>query len=802
MHNKSMTDYLASIKTIVDNIRAAGRMIDNEDVLHYILNGLPPSYQSFKTTIRSSLQPINLDDLYSLLRSEEVHQTTDAARELSFSTPSPVPDGQTALFSTRGRSRGRSSFNRGRGRTYSNNTNRATSRTPRFEGECQICGKRGHSAVNCWHRGNFSYTPPQSSASSVALVVESEPAPWYLDSGALAHLTPDALPLQQQQSYSGRDQVFVGNGHSLPIQNVGNGLLPTPTRKLLLNDLFHVPKLTHRLISISKLTNDNNCSIKFDKSGFCVKDLMTKQPLLHGQCRNGLYPIPFQQSILAASTTLAPSDRFALSWHRRLGHPNQKTVAAISKSFPSLCISSLKSLCNACALSKSHRLPFFSSENVSSFPLELIHMDVWGPSPVASNDGFRYFLVLIDDYTKYTWVYLLKQKNEVSSFLVNFINYIEKQFNTAVHTLRSDGGTEFNNSHLKNFTLSRGITHQFSCPYTPQQNGVSERKIRHISETARTLLLDANLPSYLWSAAVLTAVFLINYLPSPNTNFTSPHQLLFKTPPDYTILRPFGCRCYPWTRFSAPHKLAPRSIPCIFLGYSTSHKGYKCYHPSTNKTIISRHVRFDKSLFPFLPTPSTTFQETNSITSASYLPPSPPHLLPLSSDPTIITPAPSSSSSTTQHSPLPTNTNSSNSSVSSPSITPKPNHPMITRSQTGTLKPRILLDLSHVLHSTPTCFSTANKDSNWRQAMSVEFRALQAQGTWSLVPHPARQPIIGCKWIYKLKHLSNGNIARYKARLVVQGFKQSYGIDYFETFSPVVKHTTIRLFLLVALHHD
>ncbi|KAI0488074.1 hypothetical protein KFK09_027898 [Dendrobium nobile] len=303
MQGKNMIDYLATIKTTVDNIRAAGGTIDNEDVLHHILNGLPPSYQSFKTTIRSSLHPISLDDLYSLLRSEEVHQTTDALREISFSNTSS--EGQAALFSNRGRSRGRSSSQRGRGRYPSTNIPRAASRTPRFDGDCQICGKRGHSATNCWHRGNFSYTPPSSS--NIALVTESDSSPWYLDSGASAHLTPDSQSLQQSTPYNGRDQVFVGNGNPLPIQNIGNGILPTPTRKLALTPLFHVPRLTHRLISISKLTRDNNCSITFDKSGFRVKDTKTKQSLLRGQCRNGLYPIPCSPSIVAASTTVASS---------------------------------------------------------------------------------------------------------------------------------------------------------------------------------------------------------------------------------------------------------------------------------------------------------------------------------------------------------------------------------------------------------------------------------------------------------------------------------------------------------------
>ncbi|PKU60455.1 Retrovirus-related Pol polyprotein from transposon TNT 1-94 [Dendrobium catenatum] len=215
MQNKSMTDYLASIKSIVDNIRAAGGTIDNEDVLHYIINGLPPSYQSFKTTIRSSLQPISLDDLYSLLRSEEVHQSTDAIRDLSFSTASPT-DGPNALFTNHGRSCGRFFSTRGRGRSFFNNANRTTTRSPRFEGDCQICGKRGHSTVNCWHRGNFNYTAPTSN-SNVALLTNSESSPWYLDSGASAHLTPDPAPIQQPTSYSGRDQVFVGNGQSLPI---------------------------------------------------------------------------------------------------------------------------------------------------------------------------------------------------------------------------------------------------------------------------------------------------------------------------------------------------------------------------------------------------------------------------------------------------------------------------------------------------------------------------------------------------------------------------------------------------------
>ncbi|PKU82563.1 Retrovirus-related Pol polyprotein from transposon TNT 1-94 [Dendrobium catenatum] len=261
MQNKTMTEYLASVKVLVDNINAAGGSVDSEDVLHYILNGLPPNYQSFKTFIRSSLQPISLDNLYSLLRSEEVHQTTDAVKDLSFSSTAAPADSTLALFTNRGRGRGRFNSSRGRGR---NSGASRPPRAPRFDGHCQICGKVGHSAVTCWHRGNFQYTSPAPS-NDVALLANNSTADtnsWYLDSGATAHLSPDLLPFQQP--YTGKDHVLVGNGNSVPIQHLGDGLLPTPTRKLLLKPLLHVPNLTHRLLSISKLITDNHCSITFD----------------------------------------------------------------------------------------------------------------------------------------------------------------------------------------------------------------------------------------------------------------------------------------------------------------------------------------------------------------------------------------------------------------------------------------------------------------------------------------------------------------------------------------------------------
>ncbi|KAI0500672.1 hypothetical protein KFK09_018888 [Dendrobium nobile] len=375
---------------------------------------------------------------------------------------------------------------------------------------------------------------------------------------------------------------------------------------------------------------------------FRVKDTMTNQPLLQGRSRNGLNPVPFQHSIVAASTTVA-SPRSGLSWHRRVGHPNVKTIAALSKAFPSLCITSLRSVCSSCALAKSHRLPFSPSYHVSSLPLDLLLVDVWGPSPIFSYNGFRYFLLIIDDKTRYSWLFLLKQKYEVTLCLINFINVIEKQLKCSVRTHRNDGGGEFQNTTLKSFTTTHGITHQFTCPYTPQQNGVSERKNCHLLATARTLLLDAHLPSSFWYDAILTDVFLINRLSSPNTSSKSPYHLLYQNPPDYSILRPFGCRCFPWTKPLTPNKLAPRSVPYIFIGYTIHNKGFKCYDPATTKIIVSRHVLFDESLFPSITLPETPIAQPSP--ELPYFPPSYHSSIQAPSTPQ---PSPSLSSSTPQ----------------------------------------------------------------------------------------------------------------------------------------------------------
>ncbi|PKU80138.1 Retrovirus-related Pol polyprotein from transposon TNT 1-94 [Dendrobium catenatum] len=381
---------------------------------------------------------------------------------------------------------------------------------------------------------------------------------------------------------------------------------------------------------------------------------------------------------------------------------------------------------------------------------------------------------------------------------------VSRQFNTHVKMIRSDGGSEFINNHFKLFCKQQGIIHQYTCPYTPPQNGTAERKHRHIIETVRSILFEANLPQSFWDDALHTAIYLINRLPTPSLHNSSPYYMLYHKQPSYNHLRIFGCLCYPWLRPYSANKLSPLSTPCIFIGYASSQKGYRCFNIKTGQVYTSRHVIFNETIFPYH---SDTFNNyTQPHSPSNFIPPL--TLVPTSTLSSNSQSIPSQSASvpitSQQTQPYTSSSTSSNSNqLSNPvSIPHQSIHPMQTRFKTGNLKPKTVFNLFHqTIPSDPITYAEAVKEKHWRDAMSVEFQALQTQGTWDLVPPHPNQNVLGSKWIFRTKYLADGTISRYKARLVAQGFNQEYGLDYTETFSPVAKISTVRVLLIVALHH-
>ncbi|KAM1594973.1 hypothetical protein PS2_001292 [Malus domestica] len=511
-------------------------------------------------------------------------------------------------------------------------------------------------------------------------------------------------------------------------------------------------------------------------------------------------------------------------WHRRLGHPSNAVLHSVLNNHHLPVTGSVNKMpfCVACRMGKASKLPFSVLPCTSVRPFHLVHADVWGPSPSLSCTGFKYYLIIVDDFTKYSWLYPLYLKSDVSSALITFVLKVQTLFASKVQCFRTDSGGEFLNHSLQAFFNDQGITHQLSCPHTPEQNGCAERKHRHVVEMGRTLLSQSGLPSKFWVEAFQTSVYLINRLPS-QTSSLSPWTQLFQAPPKYHILKPFGCACYPWLKPYSSHKLEPKSKLCIFLGYSLNHSGYRCYDPVSEKLYISRHVVFDESTFPYL-------HPTFSPASSSVLPHSDPlpssisvHIPVSSSSPPAVSPpqpfaSPHVSTTPPTHDPtssssLPAAFSPDLVSGSPPPIgSPHNTHSMITRAKAGIHKPKVFTATKHPLPSSvdpltqipsaPTTYLQASKHAPWMAAMQDEFQALQSTGTWDLVPSHPSYNLVGCKWVFKVKHKADGSIDRYKARLVAKGFHQQEGLDFSETFSPVAKPPTIRILLSLAVHYD
>ncbi|PKU75736.1 Retrovirus-related Pol polyprotein from transposon TNT 1-94 [Dendrobium catenatum] len=222
MRDQTMRQYLNQIKILVDNIAAAGSVVDTEDIVLYILNGLSPTYNAFKTAIRTSLQPISLDDLYSLLCNEEINLQHQQLKENPNSEVLAMLSNRN--YSGQGRSGKQCVKNyppRNQQSVEPSTSGKNSSNRP----SCQIWGKTGHSALNCWHRCNLNYAPPSNPKALTVQQQYSSTTDWILDSGASSHLTADASNIQQLTPYQGSDSVSIANGQTLPIHNSGQGIL-------------------------------------------------------------------------------------------------------------------------------------------------------------------------------------------------------------------------------------------------------------------------------------------------------------------------------------------------------------------------------------------------------------------------------------------------------------------------------------------------------------------------------------------------------------------------------------------------
>lgn len=662
---------------------------------------------------------------------------------------------------------------------------------------------------------------------SMASSMHISPHTWVIDTGATNHMCCNLSVMQDVKILHIPLQVKFPNGQTVKVTHVGSVFIHPLS--ILLSNVLHIPVFNFNLLSVSSLATQTHSTVCFTSTDCYLQDQYQKKGLVLGNIVGGLYQLsnlPHMSSAFSATQ----SSVFSL-WHRRLGHVPSKVLSRISALHVACTVDTLS--CGTCPLAKQCKQPFPLSQSQATSPFDLVHCDLWGPYRVPTYNGCKYFLTLVDDYSRAVWTILLPTKQHASQSIKDFFAYVHNQFTTTIKCLRSDNGGEFLSKDLTDFFTSHGVLHQTTCPYTPQQNGRVERKHRNLLEMSRALMFQANLPLVFWGECILTSAYLINRIPTSVLGFISPYEKLFNKAPSYSHLKVFGCLAHMSVH---PHdKLSPRALKTVFLGYSMTQKGYRLFDPVTKQFHVSRHVVFNEDSFPYItnkttlptlvfPPPANNADDDDPVdTSASHIS---HHPMDTISPPTSPIATPTTQSTTPD-------TNPSGSPPTTDSIPPPPRVSLRHKIQPLWMKDYVTTTLScqanailtdcpidstkyNFSHYSPpsnifACavspetavrepynFTQAVTDSRWVDAMDKELTALQENNTWEIVSPPPGKKVVECKWVYKVKYNADGSIDKFKARLVAKGYTQIAGQDYHNTFSPVAKMATVRTLLALA----
>ncbi|KAJ9536628.1 hypothetical protein OSB04_un000177 [Centaurea solstitialis] len=437
---------------------------------------------------------------------------------------------------------------------------------------------------------------------------------WYLDSGCSKHMTGRKEILSNYtEEYGG--SVKFGNNELAPV--VGHGDIVC--KDITIQNVAHVVGLNHNLFSIGKFC-DKDLEVYFKKRR-CVVRTEAGRELLVGSRRTNLYTIRLQHKLQSMSPCFLTrsSLRQAVLWHKRLSHLNFRYIDKIVKHQLVSGIPMIKfeqeEMCPGCEKGKMKRVSHPPKpEQGSKSPLSLLHMDLCGPMKFQSLAGRKYILVIVDDFSRYTWTKFLKSKDETSSLIINFIKAVQVQLNLPVQTVRTDNGTEFKNIVLKTFYNTFGITQTFSAARTPEQNGVVERRNRTLVEAARSMLAESQLPQYLWAEAVNTACYTQNRSIIHRRFGKTPYHILFGRVPSVGHFKVFGCKCFVLNESENRGKFGPKSDELIFVGYSESSIAYRVLNKQKRVVSESINVRFD--LITELSSDCSSSSSTNHVVNA------------------------------------------------------------------------------------------------------------------------------------------------------------------------------------------
>ena len=623
----------------------------------------------------------------------------------------------------------------------------------------------------------------------------------FVDSGASSHMMHDHALFSIYRKLTKEVPVRLGNGSVVYAVGIGTVNVSTTHKSKVcefsLQNVFHVPDLTNNFLSVSAMTRVGNVHAVFDDHGVKIQDKKTCEVLGYGELIGNVYMLSCNAvstlNSLQNKNACKVSDNLLQLWHERLGHCGvNRLKLAVKKGLVTGMgdISGDVDHCKGCIKGKSVRGPFPEKEEISSDNvLDLVHTDVCGPFSTNSAGGAKYFVTFIDDFSRMRALFPLASKRDVFDALREYEAMVTTGTGRRIKAIRSDCGGEYMDHRVRNWMKQKGIRHETTVPYSPQQNGVAERTNRILCESAVSMMEHAGVGRSFWAEAVSTACYLSNRIPTRVTGVT-PYERWYGKKPNLEHLKVWGCIGYAVKTGPEKEKMTSKVRNLRFVGYDQYNRSaYRMWDEKQKRLYIRRDVTFLENEFDAEKKPETKERATVELPDISDQ---------------------EEQETKDQESAAP-EADEGHAPRCQRNIKPvkrygewateeemeelnwiRNSHLEVLFNMTSEGEPRNIREAMN-----------SPEASKWETAMKEEMDSLSQMNTWTLVPPSTEDHnIVDCKWIFKRKYNENGQIDRYKARVVARGFSQRYGIDYEDTFAPVVRLNTLRAMIALAVHKN